>query len=676
VNYPPPREGVSAELEEQDILNELATLEQTKGQDIWTLIRSIRESRQETPTEELIEVLYDYDIYNNRRLSAAYILGYRNEWGPLEQYFASLDRDQGFIRAVAARILGRFEKDAPVNLLLEASSDKNSGVRLAALRALEDLGELLPAEATAVVELLSDESREIRASALQVLVHVLGYIEVKMPLLEALLALTQDRFEPVKVAAKVCLEKLGQRMEVEFVDNLFRHKVLSICVASVELLGKYASFNQLVTAMQDRRPRVREAAIHVVGQRREQAAIGLLFTALKDRNVAVHKAAIQAIERLGQREALAELSAKGQLTPLLVGTHLALRDFKEWQILARICNVKELLTLRETGSIPLEYLGELDAKLQYNSELLGGGIVLMVKTQISEQQKSADPVSADLSEMYERLSRRAAAMLHDRATVDQLLMALNHEVEDVRIIALQVLADRTPLEQLIAALDDESIQVRRGALRILGERTPIDLLVSALNDESNVVRELAQELLKQRREHMPENELTDALESSSGAMRASAVKVLGGRITAEKLKAMLGDSEEEVRLAAADALRQSYPEILHSLVPELIAVFKGEGPSEFPASASESFMVETIEYMENASPFLIGKLTPLLDWPYYWEVRMKAAQALGKLRHNVPEEAIRRLIELRNGPEPLAVRRAADDALAEVLSLEAGIEEE
>jgi len=547
-------------------------------------------------------------------------------------------------------------------------------VRLAALRALEDLGDLLPAEATAVVGLLSDESREIRASALWVLVHVAEYVEVKMPLLEALLALTQDRYEKVKAAAKLCLEKLGQRIDVEFVDKLFHHKELSICVASVELLGKYASFNQLVTAMQDRRSRVREAAIHVLGQRREQAATSLLFAALNDRSMVVHKAAIQALERLGHRKALADRSAKGQLTPLVVRTHMALRDFKEWQILAQLCNVKELLALRETGSVPLEYLGEWDAKMQFYGELFGGGVIA-VKTQMSEQEKVIDPEAAIRSEMYERLHRKALAMLKERATVERLLIALDHENEDVRFIALHTLADRTPMEQLIAALDDQSIQVRREALRILGEHTPIDLLVPMLNDESNVVRELAQQLLKQRTEHMPENELTDALESSSGAMRASAVKVLGGRIPAEKLKAMLGDSEEEVRLAAADALRQAYPEILRFLIPELIAALKGEGLSEFLYSAAKSFVVETIEYMENASPFLIGKLTPLLDWPY-WEVRMRAAQALGKLRHNVPEEAIRRLIELRNGPEPLVVRRAADDALAEVLSLEAGIEEE
>jgi len=666
---------VLAELEEQDILNALATLENANDQELWELILSIRESRQEVPMEELIEALYDFGTYKTSCLSAAYILGRRNEWTILEQFFASLDKKHDFIRAIAVRLLGRLGEDTPVNLLLEALTDKNTAVRLAAIKALEDMEGHTSPEAVAVFELLKDKNREVRASALRVLAHVLGQVEVNMLLLETLLALTRDQYEPVRIAAKICLEKLGQRVTSEFIDNLFHHEDLLLCLASIELLGKYASFNQLVTAMQDRRPRVREATIHVLGQRHEQAAIGLLFAALKDRSVAVHKAAIQALERLGQRKALAERSAKGQLTPLVVTAHLALRDFKEWRILAQICNVEGLLTLHEVGTIPLEYLEELDAKMRFYSGLFGGRVIA-VKTQMSQQQKLIDPEAAIRSEMFERLQRKALAMLKERATVDRLLIALSHENGDVRFIALHILADRTPMEQLIAALDDERIQVRREALQILGERIPIDLLISALNDESDIVGELALELLKQRRERIPEEQLIEGLESSSGAMRASAIKVLRERIPAEKLKAMLGDSEEEVRLAAADALRQAYPEILRALLPELAAASRGEGSSVALASAAKSFTIEIIEYMENASPFLIGKLTPLLDWPCYWEVRMRAAQALGKLRHNVPEEAIRRLIELRNGQEPLVVRRAADDALAEVLSLEAGIEEE
>jgi hypothetical protein len=42
----------------------------------------------------------------------------------------------------------------------------------------------------------------------------------------------------------------------------------------------------------------------------------------------------------------------------------------------------------------------------------------------------------------------------------------------------------------------------------------------------------------------------------------------------------------------------------------------------------------------------------------------------------IPDEAIHRLLALRNDAESQTVHRAADDALAEILSLEAGLEED
>jgi HEAT repeat protein len=65
----------------------------------------------------------------------------------------------------------------------------------------------------------------------------------------------------------------------------------------------------------------------------------------------------------------------------------------------------------------------------------------------------------------------------------------------------------------------------------------------------------------------------------------------------------------------------------------------------------------------------------LLDWPH-WGVQCEAARALGKLRRNVPDRAIRRLLALRRAAASPAVRRAADDALSEILSLETGIEDD
>ncbi len=89
------------------------------------------------------------------------------------------------------------------------------------------------------------------------------------------------------------------------------------------------------------------------------------------------------------------------------------------------------------------------------------------------------------------------------------------------------------------------------------------------------------------------------------------------------------------------------------------------------------YFAETIGELGIPSTKLLEKLTELLASPS-WQVRMKAIQALGQLRRNIPDAAIRRLLELRRDPDPKmrAVREAADDALAEILSLETGIEDE
>jgi HEAT repeat protein len=92
---------------------------------------------------------------------------------------------------------------------------------------------------------------------------------------------------------------------------------------------------------------------------------------------------------------------------------------------------------------------------------------------------------------------------------------------------------------------------------------------------------------------------------------------------------------------------------------------------------TQMFIAETIGSLGLTLTPLLEKLTELLNWPH-WQVRLKAIEALAQLRRNIPDSAIRRLLELRRDLDPKmqAVREAADDALAEILSLETAIEDE
>ena len=79
--------------------------------------------------------------------------------------------------------------------------------------------------------------------------------------------------------------------------------------------------------------------------------------------------------------------------------------------------------------------------------------------------------------------------------------------------------------------------------------------------------------------------------------------------------------------------------------------------------------------MKLALPSILNRLTELISWPH-WQVRTNAAQALGSIHRSIPDPAIRRLLELRHQDPVQVLREAADDALAEILSLETGIEDD
>jgi HEAT repeat protein len=173
--------------------------------------------------------------------------------------------------------------------------------------------------------------------------------------------------------------------------------------------------------------------------------------------------------------------------------------------------------------------------------------------------------------------------------------------------------------------------------------------------------------------------LLDLVENdSSERVRAYAVRALGqlgARAPIDLLTATLGDSQQLVREAAAEALQCCNPEALYGVEAEATAILQGRGPGMVLGSLVQNFVAEAIIDMEYTTPAILETLTQLLNWPY-WQVRLKAIQAFGKIRRNIPDSALRRLLELRHDPQSQAVRRVANNVLAEVLSLETGIEDE
>lgn len=107
----------------------------------------------------------------------------------------------------------------------------------------------------------------------------------------------------------------------------------------------------------------------------------------------------------------------------------------------------------------------------------------------------------------------------------------------------------------------------------------------------------------------------------------------------------------------------------------LKAIIHGE-PVQGPFAARMDYRIaETVALMGRATPAVLEMVIELLNHPF-WEVRVRAVQTLGTLRRNIPDSAIRRLLELRKDLTSPDTRLAADQALAEILSLEQGMEDE
>jgi HEAT repeat protein len=232
------------------------------------------------------------------------------------------------------------------------------------------------------------------------------------------------------------------------------------------------------------------------------------------------------------------------------------------------------------------------------------------------------------------------------------------------------------------ALHDTSGLKRAAAVDILGAQgmhAPLEPLLAALHDEYEEVRRAAVEALGARGARVPREPLLVALYDENQDVRCAAVKALGAQgknMPIIPVMAALGDEESRVRHVAIHTLKRVYPQALFAVTSEAIAILNRQPSGTTLGSLTQSFIAEVIGDIGLTSPIILEKLTQLLDWPY-WQVQLKAARALGKLRRNIPQAAIYRLLELSRlpGPKMQVLREAADDTLAEILSLETGIED-
>src|SRR5262249_19364926 len=341
---------------------------------------------------------------------------------------------------------------------------------------------------------------------------------------------------------------------------------------------------------------------------------------------------------------------------------------------------------------------------------------------------SLEPLKVALRNDDDEPTRRAALdvllSLGQRTPVDDLLAALDDSDTPLRQHMIEALVSqdqRVPDERWLALLEDADPRVRlsiasalarrhmercfpvlldlldeAGDLRWVVQRAIKGLGMSALaglrrarEDERPLVREqatvLSNEIVSALQEQAefaaisPEL-VVAALGDPEARIRASTLSALAEPRDAREAQltlAAIGDGAANVRSAALLSLKRRSAEEISDVLAEALTILRdGEAGVRFDALAQSQIAA----YIERSTgdggrlPLpLIAILTDLLQHPY-WEVRTRAATALGKVRRGISDVALQRLsLLLRDASR--AVAHAADDALAQVLSLEAGVED-
>ena len=332
-------------------------------------------------------------------------------------------------------------------------------------------------------------------------------------------------------------------------------------------------------------------------------------------------------------------------------------------------------------------IGELTVRLSYKD---GSIHTTILETFLKQGECTPlDYIWHVFNNANEQVGQLIAGSLHELARAAPakfVALAKDQQNAPVRRALMQALAHLgkdAPAEFALQALDDDDIEIQIYAA--------IVLLTIDVDPASIPIQPLLQALQEKREKHLIYWFIRGSLaklgvetteifgeqaELSTWACIALALLTkCGERVPVEPLLAAVGDSNIFIGEAAAKALYQTHPEAFGEVAQQAEAILRGEASAGVFASRVQSRMADTVKHIERATPEVLTLLTKQLDWPY-WEVRMKAAQALGAVHRNIPDRAVQRLLELRRDPTSGAIREAAEEALTQILAYEGGIEDE
>ena len=535
-------------------------------------------------------------------LAALHALGMQGEHVPLESLVASLYDKHEVLRETTVALL---KKHPPKSLLATLYKEDENLRRVLKERPVKSL-----------LAILSDEDENVRQAAVEVL---------KTQSIQSLSAALHDEDENVRQAAVQIIGIQDERILLEFLFQTLQVEEREVYQLAVKVLSEQSTripLNLLLEGLKQRYWVIRQAAVEVLGTQGEQTATDLLLAALYDENKNVRHAAINALKVRGEHVAHELLQAATEKLEVHESV-TSLSDDKS--ISEGLLNTIEALKIQE-GQAPIKSLVTF---LKNRDENVRQAAIDALKA--CRERVPLRPLLDILRENYKPAHQAVVEVLKslgERVSLKPFIDALQSRDEYARLIALRVLegqAERVPLDALLAALNDKNAAVRQAALRVIkarGEDVPLDSLLHTLYDENRNVRLTALEIVRKYREH----------------------------VAIQQLVAILGDEDKDVRRLALQILQQKDPDSLLIVVPEAIKILRERIPDTILGSITQSFIADLIGNMKYSDPMLVETLAQLLDWPY-WQVRMKAASALGEVRRNIPDTAIRRLLALRSDLE-------------------------
>lgn len=388
-------------------------------------------------------------------------------------------------------------------------------------------------------------------------------------------------------------------------------------------------------------------AIEAMGYQRDHATISILTDLLRTTEaVEVRRTAAKALGCLAQQDVSVSLE------PLKA----AMRDDEDYRV--RRAAFDALLSLGDRAPVHdmLAALDDSDAFLRQQ----------MIEKLLSQDQRVPDEgwlaLLGDADPKVRLLIASALAKRHPERCLPVLLDLLD-EAADLGWAVRRAITNlgMSALHSLRLAMEDERPLVRHQVIILINE------IVSAQREEVEI-------------EAIPPELIVAALGDPEAKVRANMLTALAARRDAHETGlalAAIADSAAEVRSAALLSLKRLSAEAIDDVLAEAVVIVRDEEVGVLFDALAQSQVAGFIERAtgdDGRLPLpLIAILTDLLQHSY-WEVRAKAATALGKLRRGIPDLALQRLTHLLHDASR-AVSLAADDALAQVLSLEAGIED-